>query len=35
VIISLLIGVIGFKERHFRAKAICVSGIIAGVLLLS
>jgi transporter family protein len=35
VIISLLIGIIGFKERHFRAKGICVLGIIAGVLLLS
>lgn len=35
VIISLLIGVIGFRERHFRAKAVCVLGIIAGVLLLS
>lgn len=35
VIISLLIGIIGFKERHFRAKAVCVFGIICGVLLLS
>ena len=33
--ISQLIGVIGFRERHFRAKAVCVIGIIGGVLLLS
>lgn len=35
VIISLLIGIFGFKEKHFRAKAICVTGIICGVLMLS
>lgn len=35
VVISLLIGVIGLRERHFRAKALCVTGIIAGILLLS
>lgn len=35
VVISLLIGVIGFRERHFRAKAVCVVGIIFGILLLS
>ena len=35
VVISLLIGVIGFKEKHFRAKAVCVAGIICGILMLS
>ena len=35
VVISLLIGVIGFREKHFRAKAVCVAGIICGILLLS
>jgi transporter family protein len=35
VVISLLIGIIGFKEKHFRAKAVCVMGIICGVLLMS
>ena len=35
VVISLLIGVVGFRERHFRAKAVCVLGIIGGMLLMS
>lgn len=35
VVVSLLIGIVVFKERNFRAKGICVAGIIMGVLLLS
>lgn len=35
VIVSFLLGILMFRERHFGAKAICVIGIIAGVILLS
>ncbi len=35
VVISLLIGIFHFREKHFRAKAWCILGIISGVVLLS
>lgn len=35
VIVSFLLGIFLFKERHVGAKALCVAGIVCGVLLLS
>nr|WP_246418021.1 EamA family transporter [Haloferula luteola] len=35
VIVSFLLGIIIFREKHLLAKALCVLGIIGGVLLLS
>lgn len=35
VIISFLLGIFLFKERQIGAKAICIAGIIGGVILLS
>jgi drug/metabolite transporter (DMT)-like permease len=35
VVISLMIGIFHFKERQFKTKAVCVAGIITGILMLS
>ncbi len=35
VIVSFLLGIFLFRERHLRAKALCVAGIITGVILLA
>ena len=35
VIVSFLLGIFLFKERHLGLKAICIAGIISGVLLLA
>ncbi len=35
VIVSFLLGIFLFREKHLRAKALCVAGIIGGVILLS
>lgn len=35
VIVSFLLGIVLFKERHVAPKAACVAGIIGGVMLLS
>lgn len=35
VIVSFLLGIFLFRERHLMAKGLCVIGIIAGVLLLA
>lgn len=35
VIISFLLGIFMFREKHLGAKSLCVAGIIGGVLLLS
>jgi drug/metabolite transporter (DMT)-like permease len=35
VIVSFLLGIFLFRERHLAAKGLCVLGIVAGVLLLS
>ncbi|MGB6223283.1 EamA family transporter [Haloferula sp.] len=35
VIVSFLLGIFLFRERHLGAKAICIAGIIGGVILLS
>jgi drug/metabolite transporter (DMT)-like permease len=35
VVVSFLLGIFLFQERHWRSKAACVAGIITGVILLS
>ena len=35
VIVSFLLGAFLFREKHLRAKAACIAGIITGVILLS
>ncbi len=35
VIVSFLLGIFLFRERHLGAKALCVAGIVGGVILLS
>jgi bacterial/archaeal transporter family protein len=35
VIVSFLLGIFLFKEKHIRAKGVCILGIITGVILLS
>ncbi|GAA5484304.1 DMT family transporter [Haloferula sargassicola] len=35
VIVSFLLGIFLFRERHLAAKSLCVAGIIGGVLLLA
>lgn len=35
VVVSFLLGIFVFRERQFGAKAVCVAGIIAGVVLLA
>lgn len=35
VIVSFLLGIFLFREKHLRAKAACVAGIVSGVILLS
>ncbi|MFC7338928.1 EamA family transporter [Haloferula chungangensis] len=35
VIVSFLLGILMFRERHLGLKALCVAGIIGGVLLLN
>ena len=35
VVVSFLLGIVVFRERQWGAKALCVAGIVAGVILLS
>lgn len=35
VIVSFLLGIVLFKEKHIRSKGACILGIIAGLILLS
>ena len=35
VVVSFLLGIFLFREKHLRAKGVCVAGIITGVILLS
>ena len=35
VVVAFLLGIFLFREKHWRSKALCVAGIITGVILLS